>query len=78
MSCQWKIKGMGGAAKQHTYFCHCCSTCHSDNLTSFRIGVVRCSFFVNDENEKSYCHDIETTSVMEEIKLFIDYMESKY
>ena len=47
----WKVLMRGGATKVAHYPCHCCPV-HSDNFAYFKVNEERCTYCVDNDNER--------------------------
>lgn len=64
MSSLWKALKKGGACKQKTHFCHCCS-CKSEDAWNPR--PERCSRCITTGRERCYHHDVGDVTTMERV-----------
>ena len=62
MSCHWKVTGIGGATKQQTLFCHCCS-CQSADIGKYKVEESRCDICRRLNIKRCYCHNLETDRI---------------
>ena len=77
MSCQWKVTGIGGAARNVNFPCRLC-LCSSTRLAHYVEGNERCKWCKEMNNEQCYCHNIENDSVIASRGEECKELEEKY
>lgn len=71
MSSIWKTTGLGGGCASATLFC-CACVCNGSSMAVHKEGVGRCSVCAKLDLERCYCHPVNDTKQLEELRKLLN------